>query len=334
MMPPLQTVTFGLRKAAHKARLMAVLLLLSVPALAQFNGPASIGGTETNRPVVITTDEGILFPPRQDEPIAIGDTVAVHLFGQPDYASTVHISSDGDVFLPLIGKTHLSGLTVPQAQDLIAHRLLEDGMYRDPQINVQIVDSNNNVTVIGEAHGFYPITSSRRLLDILAMAGGLPATASHVITINRVGVADPIIVDLGNDPLHSNMADIPVLPGDTIVVSRLGSIYVLGGFKALGVVPLNTYNNLTLTQLTALSSGLSATAKYSRLHIIRTVGNHRTVYTVDIKKILNGKAPDPYLQPNDIIYMPNSLPKLIFSTAALGTVLGLTSLFITIAYLR
>jgi polysaccharide export outer membrane protein len=335
MMTTHHMVTLRLRQAAHHARLMAALLLLSVPALAQFNGPASLGGAEINRPVSITTDQDTLFPPILDTPLVADDLINIRIFGQPDYTPTVRIATDGNVLLPLIGNIHLAGLTVAQAQELIAHRLIEDGMYRDPQVNLQIGDGPNTiVTVMGEIHNVIPLTGKRRLLDILAAAGGIPPTASHVITINRPGVADPIIVDLGNDPLHSNLSDIPIFPGDTIIVSRLGVVYVLGGFKSLGIVPLSTYNNLTLTQLTALSGGVNGSAKFSELRLIRTVGNHRTVTRLDIKKIINGKASDPYLQPNDILYMPNSLPKLIFSTAALGTILGLTSIFITLAYLR
>jgi polysaccharide export outer membrane protein len=325
----------NLRNPSRCALLLAALLVLSVPALAQFNGPASIGGTEINRPISLTTDQDVLYSPLQDQPLSPGDLLTIHIFGQLDYSPTVRISADGMALLPLIGQIHLGGLTVTQAQDLIAHTLVQDGMYRAPQVSIQLSEGSGGiVTVIGEVHGVYPLLGPRRLLDVLAQAGGLPSTASHVITIDRPGLADPIVVDLGNDPLHSRLADVPIHPGDTIVVARLGSIYVLGGFKTLGVVPLNAYNNLTLTQLTSLSGGLSGSAKYSRLHIIRSVGNHRTVYTVDIKKIINGKAPDPYLQPNDIIYMPNSIAKLVFSTAALGTVLGLTSLIITLSYLH
>jgi polysaccharide export outer membrane protein len=326
--------TFGLHKAAYVARLLTVVLLC-VPAFGQFNGPASLGGAEINRPVDITTDQSLLFPPLLDIPLVPGDLIAIHLFGQADYAPIVRIAADGNVVLPLIGETHLGGLTVTQAQDLIAHRLVEDGMYRNPQVSIQLSEGPNAiVTVIGEAHGVYPLTGSRRLLDVLALAGGLPPTASHVITIDRPGVAEPIIVDLGNDPLHSKLADIPVRPGDTIVVSRLGVVYVLGGFKALGIVPLSTYNNLTLTQLTALSGGVSNTAKFSQLRIIRTVGNRRTVSTVDIKKVLRGRAPDPYLQPNDILYMPTSATKLLFSTTALSVILSLATLGITLSYTR
>ena len=131
-------------------------------------------------------------------------------------------------------------------------------MYRDPQVTIQIVESPNQIaTVIGELHGIVAIIGERRLYDVLAAVGGgggfastattvvlggggLPTTASHIITINRPGVAQPITVDLGTDPEKSAEANIPIFPRDTIVVPRVGVVYLLGAFKTQGAVPLHT----------------------------------------------------------------------------------------------
>jgi polysaccharide export outer membrane protein len=311
--------------------LFAVLLLLSSPLLAQFNGPTSLGGAEINRPTVLTTDDAVLFPTLPDVVLSAGDAIFIHVYGEADYSPSVRIAADGNVDLPLIGKIHLGGLSVSQAEALVAHRLIEDGMFRDPQVLLQITEGPTaTVTVIGEVRGVIPVVGSRHLLDILALAGGLPPTASHVITINRPGIPDPIVIDLGNDPLRSRLANIPIFPGDTVVVSRIGVVYVMGGFGTIGVIPLNSYSNLTMTELVSLSGGVKTSAKLHDLRIIRTSGNHRTVTTLDMKNILNGKAPDPYLQPNDLIYMPNSIIKSVFSLNSLGTVLGLTSIILSL----
>jgi polysaccharide export outer membrane protein len=314
------------------AVLAALLLVLSTPLFAQFNGPTSLGGAEINRPTVLTTDDSILYPSLKDVVITTGDVLSIHLYAENDYAPTVRIASDGSVDLPLIGKIHFGGLSVAQAEALLAHRLIEEGMYRDPQVLITIAEGpGSTVTLIGEMRGVVQIAGNRRLLDVLSLGGGLPPTASHVITINRPGVADPIVIDLGNDPLQSRLADIPVLPGDTIVVSRIGVVYILGGFKTIGVVPLNAYSPLTMTQLVSLGGGVNSNSKLSDLRIIRTVGNRRTETTLDMKKILKGKAPDPYLQANDLVFMPNSALKTIVSLNSLSTALSLTSLVLTLA---
>ena len=135
--------------------------------------------------------------------------------------------------------------------------LVKAGMYRDPQVSIQITESPNLIaTVVGEVHGIVPIIGERRLLDVLTAAGsgggggigaattvsleegGCRHSASHMITINRPGLAEPITIDLGTDPAKSSLADIPIFPRDTIIVPRIGVVYLLGAFKTQGAIPL------------------------------------------------------------------------------------------------
>jgi polysaccharide export outer membrane protein len=311
---------------------LLALLLLCACAHAQFNGPPSLGTTEINRPITFTTDPSILYPAEPDLVLAPGDLIAIHIYADSDYIPTARIAPDGTVLLPLIGIVHLQGLSVIKAEQLIAEKLVAAGMYRDPQVSLQIAEGPNSVvTIAGEVHGVIPVIGPRRLLDVLTAAGGLPATASHIITINRPGLAQPIVVDLGSDPLNSSLGDIPVLRGDTIITSRIGIVYVLGAFKTSGVIPLNAYTPLTLTELTSLSGGMLFEGRSKDLRIIRTVGNSRTVAVYDIKKVLDGKAPDPILQPNDIVYLPIVPLKQALSSGGLASVLGLVTLAISLA---
>jgi polysaccharide export outer membrane protein len=319
--------------AALRNTLLCAVALMSLPASGQFNGPGSISGNpELNRPVTITTDQGVLYPATHDLLLGPGDLIAIHIFGQSDYAPVVRVGTDGNVLLPLIGILHLSGLSVTQADELIQRKLLDGGFYRNPQVTMQINEGPNSVvTVIGEAHGIVPVVGTRRLLEVLTSLGGLPATASHVITINRPGVETPIVVDLGSDPLRSQLANIPIFAGDTIVVSRIGVVYMLGAFKTPGTIPLTPYTPLTLMQATALSGGVGFEGKYDDLRVIRTVGGERTVVKLDVKKVLYGKAPDPILQPNDIVFLPSSALKSSISNGSVGTLLGIASLLISVA---
>jgi polysaccharide export outer membrane protein len=306
-----------------------MFVLLGHPgALAQFSGPATSSTATYNQSLTPTTDPAILYPGERDVVLTVGDMITIHLFSDPKYSPVVRINNDGTVLLPLIGIVHLEGLSVTQAERLIAEKLDSDGMYRDPQVTLQITEGPNAVvTVIGEVHSVVPVVGSRHLLDVLSTAGGLPPTASHVITINRPGVAKPIVVDLGTDPLLSSLGNIPVFPGDTIVVSRIGIVYMLGAFTSVsGTIPLNAYTPLTLTEATALSGGIKWEGRFNDLRIIRTVGDRRTVAVYNIKKVLDGKAPDPILQPNDIVYLPPVPFKQLIESGGLGTVLGIVDL--------
>jgi len=322
-----------LSRSVRLSRLIGLLpavcmLLGSHHALAQFSGPATSSTAAYNQSLTVTTDQAILYPGERDVVLTVGDMISIRLFSDGEYSTSVRINNDGTVLLPLIGIIHLEGLSVTQAERLIAEKLVADGMYRDPQVTLQITEGPNAVaTIIGETHAIVPIVGSRHLLDVLSAAGGLPLTASHVITINRPGVDQPIVIDLGTDPMRSALSNIPVFPGDTIVISRIGIVYMFGSFGSnSGTIPLNAYTPLTLTEATALSGGVKWEGRFADLRIIRTVGDHRTVAVYNIKKVLDGKAPDPILQPNDIVYLPPVPFKQLITSGGLGTILGIADL--------
>jgi polysaccharide export outer membrane protein len=190
------------------ARLMCAIAVLlmgcSAGSVAQFSGPATSSTSTFNQNLTVTTDPAILYPGQRDVILKNGDMISIRLFGDGEYNNSVRINNDGTVLLPLIGIVHLEGLSVTKAEQLIAEKLVADGMYRDPQVTLQITEGpNSGVTIVGETHAVVPVIGSRRLLDVLSTAGGLPTTASHVITIDRPGVAEPIVIDLGTDPLCS-----------------------------------------------------------------------------------------------------------------------------------
>ena len=317
----LQSVT--LRACALAALTLA---LFTPPARAQFNGPALGNNDGINRPLTPTTDPAILYPADREQRITSGDALSIRLLNVPDAGQTSRVAFDGTVEVPLIGPVQVEGLSPKQAGDLIAARLLAAGMYRNPQVAVTIAESPNQVvTVTGEMHGVLPLVGHRRLLDVLSASGGLPPTASHLITINRPGVDAPIVVDLGTDPAHSSAANIPIFPGDTIVVSRRGSIYLIGAIKINGAIPLQQNTPLTMLQVLSLSGGTTSTARMSDAHLVRTNGVTRTEVKIDMKKILNGKAPDPILQADDIIIVPNNALKAAFSLGGLSAVVAITT---------
>ena len=324
---PLPAIRLALRdRAAALCAAACILFFIGASqARAQFSGPATSSTSTYNQELTPTTDRALLYPGERDVVLTIGDGINIRLFSDPKYMTQVRINNDGTVLLPLIGVIHLEGLSVTQAEDLIAEKLESAGMYIDPQVTLQITEGPNAVvTVIGELHAVVPVVGTRHLLEVLSTAGGLPPTASHVITINRPGVPKPLVVDLGTDPLLSSLGNIPVFPGDVIVVSRIGIVYMLGSFTSpLGTIPLNAYTPLTLTEATALAGGIKWEGRFGDLRIIRTVGDHRTVAVYNIKKVLDGKVPDPILEPNDIVYLPAVPFKQFITSGGLGTALGI-----------
>lgn len=286
--------------------------------------PAASTGTASALPV-----NAMLYP-GDDFQLGPGDLITVRLFGSAEYANTVRVDSNGNVELPYIGSVHLDKLNVHQAQELIADRLRTGGFYLNPEILIQVVESiNSSVTVAGEVRSVVPVTGARPLISILAAAGGLPSTASHTVRIVRPGRAEPMVVNLGTDLTNSEGANMLIYPRDIIQVSRAGVVFVLGAFKQQGSLPLDQSMPLTLMQVAALSGGIGYEARYDDLRLVRTFGNERKVVELDIKKILNGQAPDPILQANDIVFLPTNQMKAAMKSLGVGGVIGLVGFLIS-----
>jgi polysaccharide export outer membrane protein len=278
-------------------------------------------------------NQSMLYP-GEDFLLGPGDLIAVRVFLQADYQATVRVGLDGTAVLPFIGSVPLQGKTVHQAQTLIADRLRTGGFYRDPEVTIQVIESiNGSVIIAGEVKTTIPITGARRLIDVLSAAGGLPATASHTVRIIRPGPdgqEKTIVVNLGADLTSSADAGMLVYPRDIIQISRAGLVYVLGAFRNQSAVPLDQATPLTLLQLAALAGGVGFEGRYDDLRLIRTEGDKRTVVKVDIKKIRDGKAPDPVLQANDIVFLPTDQMKAALKNLGVGGLLGIVSLLYTI----
>jgi polysaccharide biosynthesis/export protein len=324
--------TVPLRASYRPSLLRAAVLVLWISACAagaQFSGPALTAPTADRGALLPTPASELLRLDHGNIYLAPGDLVAVHIFGSMDYAPTVRVNLDGTMQLPLIGIVTVKGLTLDKAEDLVAQRLESAGMYRDPQVTLQVIESATQVvTVTGEAHSIIPVTGVRHLLEILSAAGGLPASASHTITIDRPGAAQPIIVELGTDPLHSAESNVAVYPGDTVVVSRVGVVYLLGEFKTPGAIPVQQNSPLTLLEATALGGGALFNGRYDDLRIIRTVNRQRTLVHFDVKRVMQGKDPDPVLQADDILYLPTSPVKAAISSGGVGILLNVISVLL------
>ena len=298
----------------------------STPA-AQTPQPPGAAASQLNS---IPVGTAMLYP-GDDFQLGPGDLVSIRVFGSTDYADTVRIDRNGNVELPYIGSVHLDKLNVHDAQLLIAERLRTGGFFINPEVILQVVESiNSSVTVTGEIHQLVPVTGARPLINVLASAGGLPSNASHTIRIVRPGRAEPIVVNLGTDLTNSEAANLPIYPRDIIQIARAGVVFVLGAFKQQGSLPLDQSMPLTLMQVAALSGGVGFEGRYEDLRLIRTFGNERKVVEVDIKKVLNGKAPDPILQANDIVFLPTNQMKAALKSLGVGGVVGMVAFLISL----
>src|ERR1700743_2374992 len=167
--------------------------------------------------------------------IGPGDLLDLSVFDVPELVLKVRVDITGCVSLAFLGDVKLAGLTVSNAQRLIARELVARQLVKDPQVSIFIEEcARQGITVYGEvnAPGIYPLMGPHHLYDVISAAGGLTLKSGRTVTVLRAGQSDhPEVVVLANldagehFPEHAN---VPVYPGDTIVVSKAGMVYVLG----------------------------------------------------------------------------------------------------------
>ena len=63
------------------------------------------------------------------------------------------------------------------------------------------------------------------------------------------------------------------------------------------------------------------------------MGTGRQVIRVDLKRIVDGRDPDPVLQPEDIVFLPSSSMKAAIKNGGIGTLLGIVSVLLVAAQL-
>ena len=263
--------------------------------------------------------------------ITPGDVLDINVYGAPDLAQHTRVNNAGDVYLPLIGHAHLAGLTIDEAQDLIAAKLKDGNFIVDPHVSINLAESVSGVAIRGQVAkpGIYPVLGSAGLLDIVASAGGLTADAGSSLTVIHHDQPDkPISVIVSTDATKNQAANVPVFQGDTILVPRAGIVYVVGDVQAPTGLALTKENAISVTKALAMAHGPLLDAALNKTFIIRKTpqGEQKNI-PVDLKKVLNAQAPDVALEAEDILYIPHSGKKAAakqMATEALALVTGLS----------
>jgi polysaccharide export outer membrane protein len=218
----------------------------------------------------------------------------------------------------MIGNLRVAGLSIQAAQSLVREKLVAGGFFSDPQVSVFAKEySTQGVSVLGEVQkpGVYPLLGSRTLFDAISTAGGVTERAGNIVSITHRDRPDsPETVTFSkhaaSDPKYGATR---IFPGDTVVVSRAGLVYVVGDVKLpSGIIMDKT--DMTVLQALAMAQGANPTASLGSARLIRTSSDTRHEIPLDLKKILTAKAPDPRLQENDVIFVPMSVGKAAAKT--------------------
>src|SRR6266436_2529552 len=246
----------------------------------------------------------------QDLLIGAGDLLEVSLYGMPDFKTDVRVNSGGEISLPMLGAVAVAGLSVEQAQTLIERKLSQKGLFNDPHVTVFEKEyATQGISVLGEVQkpGIYPLLGSRKLFDAISVAGGTtPKAGRYALITRRNDPQHPVQVPLLTGASDAMQNNVVVEPGDTILVSKAGVVYVVGDVRLPGGFVMENGNDITVMKAIALAQGTNPNAALNATRLIRKTSEGPKDVPLDLKKILAAKAPDLQLQPDDVVFVPGS----------------------------
>ena len=179
------------------------------------------------------------------------DTLRIDVFNQPDLSGRYTVGTDGALSFPLIGRIAASGTTLRKFEQALTDSLAA-GYLRNPRVSVTVEDyQSQRVFIVGEVRqpGAYPLAGELRLLELLALAGSVTASAAEQVVVVRAGTEGPVLpedgagvetvrVELGalqNGDLSENLA---LRHGDTVFVPEADVVYVFGEVHNPGRYPI------------------------------------------------------------------------------------------------
>lgn len=269
--------------------------------------------------------------------IGANDLVAVSVYDSPELTRTVRVGADGMIRLPMLDRrVKAEGLFPLELESAIAEALRSEQILVDPVVTVTIAEYHSRpISVAGAVRT--PVTFQAAgpvtLLDALTRAGGLGPDAGPEILVSRTQTGEdgtpaslvqriPVrsLIDMADPEMNLKLSG-----GEEIRVPEVGRVYVVGTVRKPGAFPVHNTSEPTVLQMLALAEGLAPfAAKQAYIYREDSLTGAKNEIPIELKKILDRKSKDVPLQPNDILYIPDSSGKRI-TVSALERIAGFGS---------
>ena len=266
----------------------------------------------------------------KDYRIGPDDLIEVNVFEDEKLNKTVRVSSQGNVSLPLIGILRVKGLTGSEMEkeirDLLAEKYLQD-----PHVIIFIKEYHNQrISVMGAVTkpGVYDVTGEKTVLDLLSLAGGIRDDAGKMLFLIRppsldgeggrkinepeTQTAKTFTAELEELLIKGDLnLNYPLQHGDVINIPPAGKVFVGGLVQRPGGFTMDKM--MTLSKAITAAGGLTTKADGSETRIFRYSGRgeQKEVLTFNTYAIQKGDVSDPYLQENDVVFVPRSGTKTV-----------------------
>ena len=164
---------------------------------------------------------GVATP--SDYTIGPEDVLHIGVWKEPELSGQVAVRPDGKISIALLNDVQAAGLTPMQLRDQLRDKMKQ--YVTDPQVTVTVVAMNSRrIFIMGQVGrpGAFPMLPNMTLMQALSASGGFTPYANQkkmYLLRNENGKQTKMPINYkalisGNAPEQN----IPLLPGDTIVV--------------------------------------------------------------------------------------------------------------------
>ena len=240
--------------------------------------------------------------------IKAGDSIKMEVFNEEELTTRTKLLQSGEAVFPLIGTVNLGGLSIQEATEKITGLYAKDYLVA-PKVSLTIeeyavvyIDVMGSVTTPGRVP--LPPIGNLDLSMAIASAGGLTQSADQD-GIEVVG-ADGSRRVFSLASLKAN-GGAQLKAGDRVVVAESrfsGKILTIRGqVKKPGPMRFPVNGKLDLVTAIALAGDLTDLANQRKI----TVTRGEKVFTLDLREYTSDTSKRFYLQPNDLINVPERL---------------------------
>ncbi len=258
--------------------------------------------------------------PDSDYRVGGYDVISITVYEEEDLTrDAVRVSGDGWITFPLISRVRVAHLTTSEIEKLISLKLVEGGFILDAQVSVMVTEYNSKkFLVLGTVNnpGSYPLRGRERVLDAISKAGGVRAelagkTGMIIRMENPNSVNErKIVININLHDLLSGknqMSNICLEEKDVLYIPTVEHFYIIGEVRDSGSYAL-TNREITLVEAISMAGGFTPVAARNSTRIIRVEEGVEKIIEVNVDAITKAgkKIQDVYIQPNDVVVVPQS----------------------------
>ncbi len=217
-----------------------------------------------------------------------GDLLRISVFEAEELNTTVRVNSRGWITLQLLEAVDVRDLTAIEAEEKI-EALYKQRYIKNPHVSIFVEEHiSRRITLVGQFRnpGTYDYPTKQRLLDVIALGGGLSEKAGRIAKIRkarqRQGRPDIFMVDLDKLIIKGNVQlNIEINGGDVIFIPEAGVFFVDGAVKHPGAYAIK--HKTTIQEAIVEAGGVQPWGVEDKIKLVRvTEDGEREIMNLDL----------------------------------------------------